>query len=243
MWDGIRCRLPRAVEPEEDQEVELDHDSLLTVDAGSRASHPGRVVVSMFRWTVCFPTWPLTLGAALLVATALTVQKHWGYVFLAVVFAAMNFLYWKRLREHFLFGCANPAVVIATHPCLVAVYTDLTKGQGEFPVIKVVRFPRRALGTSVRIGDRVPTVSLYGNNAPTEPHWYDFFPLPVTSATSKQEVVARVVQDLGDAEWASLDQHLAHVTTLTTPGLYFTELPPEGDAQAVDGEEPGERSD
>ena len=50
-------------------------------------------------------------------------------------------LYWTRVREHFLHGCALPGIIVSIENQLVAFCTDLTTGDGNCPAVRILRQP------------------------------------------------------------------------------------------------------
>src|SRR6516165_6365976 len=119
------------------------------------ASNPGRLRINPIRCAVHYPLWPSIWTGSL----ALTIVATWiidgAFIFLAVPCLALNFLYWRNLRLHFWLGCANPAIVVTLDPMLVAVLSDLSKGEEDYPVIKIIRFPAsRVMGQLPQIGSR-----------------------------------------------------------------------------------------
>src|SRR4051812_40856221 len=106
------------------------------VDDRSRASNPGNLSVQAFRFFSHFPFWPSVFGAGLVATGAWTVAKPavWPA---PVVFLVLNLMFWLRVRLRFRHGCLNPAMVVSTSPFTLAVFTDLTMGGGNYPVIKI----------------------------------------------------------------------------------------------------------
>ena len=186
---------------------------LYTVDENSVASAPGELTVSRIRWALRYPVWPVSL-ALLFVATYILTKVHWsGYVALFIAGTA-NFFYWKRIEEHFRVGDANPGLIVGVNPLRIAVRTDLSKGIGHYPVIKIFREPpssRFGEGLNV-IGKRVVTVSLYCDDEDDAPHWSDFHPTVVEPIAKNPRDVERLMASFTDEQWRTLDEGLARLT-------------------------------
>src|SRR5690349_15988175 len=106
------------------------------VDDRATASNPGRVSVRYLWYSKHFPLWPFCFAAGLVGAIAWAAVRPstwWG----AAVLLVPNVLFWVRVKLRFKFGCVNPSRVVAVAPFTLAVYTDLSTGAGEYPVIKV----------------------------------------------------------------------------------------------------------
>ena len=63
--------------------------------------------------------------------------------------------YVKRVNEWFLYGDANPGILISTTPPLIAVWTDLTKDEGSYPALNVHRERPSDRWEGLEVGTRV----------------------------------------------------------------------------------------
>lgn len=189
---------------------------------GTVASNPGRLRVSYLRWLTHKPTWPLGWAAAALAALAGAVLLHWAFWIPAVFLMLCNAFYWFRLKMHFERGDANPGLVVSATPPLVAVATDLTKGFGSYPVVKVFAAgPLRVSGRRPEVGDRVGTVALYSPGPdPAVPHWADFDPHPAEYVTADPAALDGLMDTFTPADWDNLARLLEQVPRPYRPGLY-----------------------
>lgn len=188
----------------------------------STASNPGHVQVNFLIWMRYYPKWPLILTTALIASLLVTAafRGAWALLFLAVLGA--NYIYWKYVRACFINGCVNPAVVVSVRPLLIAVYTDLTKGRGNYPAIKILPIPlTRIAKRPPEVGMRLATIAFYvqGPN-PDLPHWVDFTPFPTECATTDAAVNVRVLESISAEDWALLQAALATVPAPRQAGLY-----------------------
>jgi len=135
----------------------------------------------------------------------------------------MNFHYWRRVRDHFRFGDANPGLVLSLEPALVAVNTDLTMGEGDFPVIKIIECNlTHSAGEPLKVGDYLPTVALYSHpESEDDPHWADFDPQPADYATSNQTALHSMRATFDRAQIQQLNAGLKHIAKPYEPGLYL----------------------
>ena len=200
----------------------MNEKKSLFLDENTSASNPGHVSVNYFQWWRFFPRWPTTHAVMTLLWLALAVVFHnFVFGFFAVLAALCLVLYFVRVKEHFLHGDANPGRVVSLNPTCIAVATDLRKGRGRYPVLKIVPIPlKTSLGKSLAIGDSVPTVALYGNSAPNIPRWSDFYPQPVECATKTRGQIEGVEATFTEEDYAKLEAALAKVPQ-KTPGLHL----------------------
>ena len=105
---------------------------------------------------------------------------------------------------------------------LIAVATDLTLGQGKYPVIRIVERPLdRVNGQKPRVGMRLGTVCTYMRGRdPNAKHWADVNPQPVDYATTNREVLERTLRTFPESDWPEIDAWLAQVPKPYKPGLY-----------------------
>ncbi len=198
-----------------------------------RASTPGQFRPNFFVWVRCCPgqaaftVLPAVFFMGLL---ALAFFKSgassgiWGLAALSGLGAAARLnTFWQKCAQ----GDVNPAIVVSTQPCLVAVSTDMSKNAGDtWPVIKILPQPlARAWGKAPQIGDRLPMVSLYEQRV-NSPHWDDFSPVAIACLTGDADMVREAMRRLsanefGPDHWQRLSDSLARVPQPYRPGLYW----------------------
>lgn len=198
-----------------------------TLGDSARASNPGNLHVNRLRWFRYYPKWPIIWFCSLALCVFLAWTVHWSFWIFAGLLFLMNLLYWQRVSEHFRHGCANPAMIIALDPMLIAVLTDLTKGEGNYPVIKIIqqRLPT-ACGQLPQAGTLLAAVSLYSPSPDEEPHWADFDPRPIDCATGDAPAIQRIMSSFDASDWNELRHALKQVPRPYRCGLYHV-LPME----------------
>lgn len=105
---------------------------------------------------------------------------------------------------------------------LIAAYTDLSKGIGNYPAIKVFRKRLAQIGgQSPRLGSRLTVISTYAgvpNDGP--PYWIDFDPRPVDCVTTDLSEIERIMASLDSNEWSELEAALRRVPQPYRKGLF-----------------------
>lgn len=200
-----------------------EKEKSLTVDNNTSASNPGAMLVDYWCWIKHQPTAPVVLGLAVLGSAALaSLVSNW-YWLLFMLMLFVNRFYWARVKEQFIYGCINPSVVISVSPLLIATYTDLSKGIGEFPAIKIINPSLRVIaGQKPQVGMPVATISLYQSAAQDNfPHWADFNPIPAEYGTQNIREHQRILATLTPADYQELQQYLEKVPTPDLPGVYY----------------------
>lgn len=205
----------------------MSDQEVLTFDSSARASSPGNVSISVLVWLVHYPRWPLLLFAMLVASLVLVLRAPFAGLMVAGFLILPNWLYWRRIKEHFLHGDANPGLIVSVDPMLYAVGTDLTKGEGRFPVVKVVRKRFRPVCSPATVGARIMTVALYQASAEPEdvalPHWVGFDPRPIDCATRDRDQIDKALASVDDQRWAWLQAALEEVPQPYRPGIYPVE--------------------
>ncbi|WP_145244988.1 hypothetical protein [Aeoliella mucimassa] len=195
--------------------------------SNTMASHPGNIKVNYLRWVLHQPKWPclFTLGEVACLGLLAWASWWWWILLLpiALLMTLVNVFYWWRLSNHFQFGCANVGQVVSLEPTLLAVDTDLSHGEGDYPVIKIIEISiDRSGGKPLEIGMHVPTVSLYAPPPePDAPHWANFFPLPADYVCGKPEQIEQLLARLDRDDYENLDKWLKSVPQPYKPGLYL----------------------
>ncbi|WP_420572602.1 DUF3239 domain-containing protein [Kordia sp.] len=193
-----------------------------TVGNDTFASNPGNANLNPFIWLFHDFKIIFTLSALFGLSIFLTIKFSGWFSILAVLFLAINIFYWLRKKEHFKSGDSNGGIVVSMHPTLVAVTTDLTKGFGEFPVVKIITCNTLK---NVKIGDKIATVALYSASEDDElPHWIDFHPIPLSYATNNIQVLKRTLTSYDNEQWKDLQNRLEEIKKPYQEGLYKSEI-------------------
>lgn len=188
------------------------------------AGNPGGVRISLVRLIWRNPFEHVFLFSVVLGSAALAVCVHWGFWVLTALAVVFTGLYWRAMRHHFMRGDANPGVVIETEPILIAVRTDLSKGFGTYPVIKVIEEkPSGRWPTPLRVGQVVATVAMYTYSDDTYAHWADFDPLPAGPVAADPDDTKRVMRSFSDRSIEQVREGLAQLGP-RGPGLYRVDL-------------------
>jgi hypothetical protein len=112
----------------------------------------------------------------------------------------------------------NPAKVVATQPFTLAVLTDLTTGEAQYPVIRIVRHPEPR-GSFYKPGDLCVTVATYTGSGQAQ-HWENFFPIMADCATINHHEVDEVRQSISCEDWSELEEGLKRLPLPFKEGLY-----------------------
>jgi hypothetical protein len=187
------------------------------VDDRTTASNPGGVSVRCIRYAQHFPVWPFGF-AACLAASCVWAGVRPSFWWVPLLLLVLNVLFWVRVKLRFKFGCINPSRVVAVSPFTLAAFTDLSTGEGEYPVIKIIRHPLPR-GMQYKLGDHCATVAMYTGSADAE-HWEDFSPIMVDCATDDRSEIHRVTASIPTEEWTDLDEGLKTVPLPLKTGLY-----------------------
>ena len=210
-------RPPRAAAPDAKMQQELD---AMRRRSNSAASNPGLLRVNYLKWIRAFPKWVLIWHGCCL-GCFLLVLVSWKAVIPAFMLLAAVGLYWQKVKTHFIAGCINPAMVLSINPPLVAVTTDLTKGDGDFDVIRILRQPLAHMSTGLpKPGQLIATVSLYENLEEEQAHWSNFNPVIADIVTTDKRHIDRILNSIEDEDWDLLAEGMLQVGDWRDEGLY-----------------------
>jgi hypothetical protein len=193
-----------------------DNRGIVTLDSDTVASNPGSVRIMPFvlmRYMHKSVLLLIPLLASLVFA--LQVSLLWGGLS-SVIFFVINYLYWRRKREHFAYGDSNGGIVVSENPKLIAVTTDLSKGiTGKYPVVKIVAYKGKG-----KLNDRIGTVALYEGSSVCTPHWNDFFPVPVEYVNSNKAEQKAVLRSYSEESWDLLEARIKKIGWPYKEGLF-----------------------
>ena len=201
-----------------------------SADWEAEASNPARIRINHLRYFSARPG-PISIFVIVLAAivAASAWLSWWILIGLVLVLPVMG-VYLLRIGAHFMHGCANPGVIVSERPCLVAVFTDLTRdGESFWPVIKIIRQPLGRLGHEpVVLGGRVATAAFYvPPDDEQSTRWDDFSPICIDCATGDRAEGRRCLGSIGQAEWEALEAGLAQVPQPVKEGLYDVKIAEE----------------
>lgn len=194
-----------------------------TLNDSTHASNPGNVTLKPIVWIKHNPKVGLMALSGLIICILLTYCFFFMIVPIIIIgfflFPRIRF-YWIRQKEHFEYGDSNGGIVISDNPPLVAVTTDLTKGFGEFPVIKIIKYKGKG-----KVGDKIGTIALYSASVgETLPHWVDFHPVPIEYATNNSEEIGRALKSYDENQWIQIQDRLKQVPKPFKEGLFKVDV-------------------
>lgn len=197
-------------------------EKTFTVDNETFASNPGNAKLNPWVWTKSNLIEVGVLFFALLVSLFLTIGASYGFAFMTAVVIFYHVYYWTNKKEHFKLGDSNGGIVVSVNPTLVAVTTNLTKGFGDYPVVKIIKYKT---SKPVKIGDRIATVALYSASNDDElPHWIDFNPIPLDYATNDKAEIERALSSYSDQQWKDIERRVAQLPKPLKVGLFKVDM-------------------
>lgn len=196
-----------------------------TIDSNTRASNPGNVILKPHIWLLHNKGVGFVFMLGLIVASLLLIYAPFpliillGVIFSIFIYPQIKF-YWGYKKDHFEFGDSNGGIIISENPLLVAVTTNLTKGFGDYPVIKIIKYKGKG-----KVGDRIGTVALYTASEDNSlPHWIDFHPIPIEYATNNTEEMNSAIESYDENQWIQIRDRLKEVPKPFKEGLFKVEV-------------------
>lgn len=163
------------------------------------ASDPAKVRISirnyMYYELLEFPLhFQIYLGLTVL---SVVYGNLFSTIFLTVIL--LLYMGWLLYCDMYLFykGDTCPAIVLSLKPLVLAAYTDLSKGEGKYPVLKLIKIKNRVKNPIKKVGEIVPTIANYEPSG-NKPYWESFNPVPAYYGTSDQKELNRVKKILKD---------------------------------------------
>lgn len=195
----------------------MEEKKRFTLNNDTTASNPGRIKFEPLVWFLHRKLNVSLLIILLAASLLLSAKVSWWFLILSILLILINAFYWVKAKEHYT-ADSNPGIIISESPPLFAVYTDLVKWDGSYPVIKVVNYQSRL---PVQLNKRIATVSVYRDeHGDDSPFWSDFHPLPVEYATSDEVSIQDEMQSYCDEDWGRLLDGVSQLPENVGPGLY-----------------------
>ncbi len=187
-----------------------------------QSSNPTNYSVNKLQWIKFYPTWSLTWFFGLLISGFVTF-KFGGYNLIHTLFFLFaNWFYWW-IQDRNMRGCDfNHGRVVAVNPTLIAVATNLSKGSGNFPIVRIIGTKLRKIeGKPLEVGDPIATFGGYQIHDTGEyPFFEDFDPKPVYLGYTNVKVLTARLSKVTQEQWNYLDSELSKIPKPYQEGIY-----------------------
>lgn len=227
---------PTIVEYDQTKEQQILKEVHASQEAShTRASNPGMMQISRFRYARAFPKWSIVLHGGLLISLGLLIVSWW-FLPLPLIFGWLISTYWSRVTAEFKSGCVNPSQIVSLDPPLVAVYTDLRLGPHSLcPVIKILpQAIHKMIDGPAEVDRRVVTVACYQRGPEVLDHWSDFYPKLANAVAADQLSLTRTLQSIKAEEWRKLEKGIEQLPRPFKAGTYRIHKPSSRPPAALD---------
>lgn len=183
----------------------------------AKATRQVNASFSFIRWGFIYR---MTLIKFLLIElTFLYMARHWGWFFYIPLgsYFIFKMLSLFKDRDMFKSGDLCPGIVINESNMKIAVLTDLTRGIGKFPIIRIkkVKLPNqyRKKGTMIPVAGGYQKTGNYS-------HWNYFTPLPIPSGSYDDDLIAEKIKLIPTMEWVKLKTEIKKLNADPAEGYY-----------------------
>ncbi len=183
----------------------------------ARATNQAAVKISILKYLY---TRSQYTGLLIFIISFLIFLGHavlWVFYFYAFRIFYTHLLTLFRDRNLFMTGDLNPGIVIHTYPTRIAVLSNLSRGRGNYPVIKIkkVELPLKYR----KPGTRIPVACGF-NNLNDQPYWDYLDPLPIPSSVTNSKIVEEKIKHISSYDWIKLQKELKNLPAAKIPGYY-----------------------
>jgi len=197
---------------------------LKTLDASTSAAVPGQLTVSRRKYARYFGRHVLDRWLYRICSYFPWFARQWPGV-------GGRIVHWTQTKEHFEHGCLNPAIIVDSSACMVAVFTSLTAvGNKPTPVVKIMRERLDLIDRSrVFDGSKFAAASVYSRTQQSWARgvWSDFFPIIVDCLVDEPESCENATARIKPLGWQALELGLRKVPNRTRTGLFHVDVPDE----------------
>lgn len=199
-----------------DQLVKIDKRKTKTLSSSTYASNQGTIKVNFGQW-VKYNKFPLLGYFSVILLGLILIPWLKFFSLLLIGFPAWKINeYQKEIRDCYAMGNVIPGIVVHTNPLLLASVTDVSKGFGKFPVVRIDSFPSffQYHKGVVKKGCRIPMLAIYfqvpGSNLN---YWNDFRPWPVEYATGDRDLIGEKYYSISEEYWLYAESVLEQTNT------------------------------
>ncbi|MBL4648769.1 MAG: DUF3239 domain-containing protein [Aureispira sp.] len=199
-----------------DKLTKIDKTETETLSSSAYATNQGTVKVNFAQW-LKYNKFPL-LGYFFVVMLGLVLipwLKFFSLIIIGFPLWKIN-EYRKEIRDCYAMGNIIPGIVVHTNPLLIASVTDLSKGLGKFPVVRIDSFPSffQYHKGVVKKGCRIPMLAIYFQMpGPDLNYWNDFRPWPVEFATGDRNLIGEKYYSISEEYWLYAESVLEQANT------------------------------
>lgn len=199
-----------------DKLIKIDKTETETLSSSAYATNQGTIKVNFAQW-LKYNKFPL-LGYFFAILLGL-VLVPWLKIFSLII---IGFPVWKineyqkEIKDCYAMGNIIPGIVVHTNPLLIASVTDISKGFGKFPVVRIDSFPSffHYHKGVVKKGCRIPMLAIYFQMpGPDLNYWNDFRPWPVEFATRDRNLIGAKYYSISEEYWLYAESVLDQVNT------------------------------
>lgn len=157
---------------------------------------------------------PLLILSGLLLAA---IFIGWFFYIPFVLYGAYKIMELLKTRDMYSSGALNPAIVIDADSNKIASFTDLTLGVGNYPIIRVRKYP---LPKKYSVnGLRIPVAGTYQNTEDYS-HWNYYEPNPLPSGIKDDKAIEEKIEAIPLTEWISLEKEIKNFASIPKEGYY-----------------------
>lgn len=143
------------------------------------------------------------------------------------------FFYWaykriktqyKDISKFFILGDTVPGEIVNLNPTRIAVFTNMAKYGQYYPFIFIGEYKFKRLNSrkKLKVGDRVPMVTMYDNQNKEEntPFWDFINPFPIEFAIEDKNMIAKKIYSIPILDWNILSDNLKKLNHNGEPGSF-----------------------
>lgn len=186
------------------------------------ASLPAQIYPNIFKYSLHYPVVPIIFIISQITALHFLMMVQQRHIIGWVIPVVLVAMYYRHLYHYSFNGDLNPGKVVSVKPLRLAVAADLSIGEKEYKVVKIISPNIKYCGSRrLKVGDRVPTIALYCHPQAKEYRWGDLTPKPVQCFTFNRFKIEEAKNRIDQHLWDELDNAIRSMPAqIQTHGLY-----------------------
>jgi len=153
----------------------------------------------------------------LLVLLVLSKIAGWFFYIPLALYSVFKLLELLKKRDMFYSGDLNPALVIDAKNCKIAVLTNLSRGSGSYPIVRIRKFPLPK--KYMVIGEKIPVAGGYQNTKNYD-FWNYYEPNPLPTGIKNDQIISDKIKEIPLIEWLELKREIKKFNNIPKEGYY-----------------------
>lgn len=184
------------------------------VAKSSRQANAGFSLIHYLKVTRSRYKVPLLILACLVIAS---ITIRWYLCIPVIMYLCYKLLEISKTRDMYYSGALSPAIVIDASTSRIASLTNMSMGNGSYPIIRIRKYP---LPKKYLInGKQIPVAGTY-QITESYNHWNYYEPNPLPTGIKDDTIIEEKIKSIPSSEWVELKNEIRKFKEIPKEGYY-----------------------